>query len=339
MKKITLAIVLSLVTLFSIPAMAFAGGPPPPPSISDWSVIDITVTNQWITNQAGTPDATPWATDETQITVTVKNNNNGKWEPTLGRVTQDGIWIDVAGLEVTSDSPDTQSCNKGDTKDFNYTVKSVESSSEGKANVCVQYEGEQGIQILWFTIWGDWVNGIVFIPFCHEDFGGQKNNLFGVDNTSPTINANVVGHAVSGSEYGGARYWTTVEYSVFDQISGVKSITETVTPISGHNHPVLHTIIAIDNAGNISKVEVITSSSVATASIALCEKCWHSLYCGSPDDWKIQSVFAAGGWYFYTCPFCGYSSEKEQRARYAEFKERGGFIPVGDFDKGMNYKP
>ncbi len=314
-------------------------------SSDDWSVIEIAVTNQWITNQAGTDKATDWAKSSTEATITVQNDGQdtqvigNKWiNITLvndkGEVVSDGLHSNL-DLVIT-DSNGVKTVIKGATSDFKYTLEAGD--EEGMVNLVAKYDGSEhiistlrvfGIPILTADYWTCW-----------DDFCKYFCNVFGVDNTSPIVITSVIGHAVSSSEWGGAKYWTTVNYEAFDNLSGVKSITETSKPGSGHNHPVIHTITVIDNAGNKTVKEVITNTSYAFASIALCEKCWHSMVNdGDMSGTGNFHVFAPGGWVYYKCPYCGYSSEDFMRNAYKEFVAHGGYVPAGDLYKGTGYDP
>ena len=338
--KLTIGVILSLVYLFAIPYTAMGAGPEIQCPQNDWSVVDITVTNQWITNQAGTLNATPWATDTNTVTIAVQNNGeqNMPWLPFVtfknpdGKVESDGIHTNL-DLTIT-DVNGTKTVIKGGNTNFEYTLKA--GSEEGMVDICARYDGKEhiigtirifGHTITLFDYWTGW-----------DDFGKYFCDVFGVDSTSPTITATVVSHSNSDTAWGVSRTWQTVDFSAIDSLSGVKCLSEVITQIA-HNQQ-LHTITAIDEAGNIKTIEVVTAESWAGPSTIICEKCWHSLYCGdAQNDWKIQSVFAAGGWYFYKCPFCGYSSESFMRNAYKNFVANGGYVPTGDFYHGMNYKP
>lgn len=335
-KSFLIATIIAIITLFSVVPIVLADDPPSPPA--PWSVVDVQSSEEWITNKAGTSDATPEAKNTTDVTVTVQNNGVpeliGSWARVInpeGKV--EGIDFDP-NLDIMLVNQDTgeKVVLRGGQTDFEYTLKAGD--EEGYVDIVAKYAGKEHIlgQVKvfgkWYTIANTWT--------CWDQFSSNLCNVFGVDSTAPIAVVTIKNHSNSGTEYGNAHYWQTANIAYIDVLSGVVSVAEEVSP---DGKTITWTII--DKAGNITKQSVELRESWGFASIPICQKCWHSFVgIGDLSGTGLFHVFAAGGWIYHDkCPYCGYSNENEMRENFKYFVAHGGYVPTGDFYKGANYKP
>lgn len=297
----------------------------------DFKVIDITSDVPWLTGQTVNVDAI--ATDTATVTVTVQNVSDS-WLLNYGRAAIDGIQSSLAGVSITALTPGWQMDNQNQAATFKFTIDINTLTQEGQAEVKVTGIGQLGIKLFGHYFWLD-----------SSCFSGSESNVFGVDNTPPSLNLTIQTHY----EHIGSVYhtWETVTAIAWDNMSGIKSVTESTVDLGGGR--VKHIFIATDNAGNQTTKSVITTEkkwSYSGPSIGMCEHCWHSLVnVGDISGTGCFTQFAPGPWFYYVCPFCtdtatgkSFTNEPQMRALWKMCKDRGYDTSDAEY-RAPNYKP